>query len=94
MYDWFCLLCRSGSRSLVVYGVGVGISGLKWLSSIGIGYWSGVVVVVELWVIGFGCRCGSMALVCVCVIAWVRIRSLSGNWLLLYVSGNYLLFFS
>ena len=50
---------------MVVYVVGVGISGLKWLSSIGLGYWSGVVMVVVLRVIGFGCRCGSMSLVCV-----------------------------
>ena len=48
---------------MVVYDVDVGISRLKWLSSIGIGYWSGVVVVMELWVPGCVCRCSSMSLV-------------------------------
>ena len=42
-----------------------------WL---GIRYWDGVIVVVVLWVSGFGCCCGSMDLVCVlCVCMGVNI---------------------
>ena len=32
---------------------------------LGIRYWDGVVMVLVLCMPGFGCRCGSMALVCV-----------------------------
>ena len=42
----------------MVYDVVGRFSSLGWLFSWGIGYWDSVVVDVELWVPGFGCRCG------------------------------------
>ena len=56
MYDWLCLWCE-WSLFLVVYDSVGRISRLKWLYGWGIGYWDGVIVVVELWVFGFVCRC-------------------------------------
>ena len=51
----------------MVYDAGGRIFRLKWLFGwvLGIGYWDGVIVVMVLWMYGFGCRCGSRALVCV-----------------------------